>query len=128
MHAPRPGPLPSLARAGSDQLTLELGQAAEHSQHEPPMWGGRIRPSVIERPKAGLIVGNSREGVEQVARGAGQPIQAGDKDDITGAKGAQKEGQLGAVGAGPADLLTKDLLGSSGFQLSDLRIKGLTVG
>ena len=82
----------ALTGSRPDQVPLELGQAAQHSQHQAAVRGSGVGPIVIERPKARLFVGNSRKGVEQVARGTGEPIQAGDEDDITGAEGAQKAG------------------------------------
>ena len=45
--------LPALARPGHDQLTLELGQAAEHSQHQPAMGCCGIGPSILEALEAG---------------------------------------------------------------------------
>src|SRR3954471_24051330 len=46
----------------------------------------------------------------------------------TGCQRAHEAGQFGAVGASPADLLAKDLLGPCSLQLGDLGIEGLTVG
>src|SRR4051812_42768025 len=128
MHASRPGPLPAFPRARPDQFTLELGQAAEHGQHQAAMRGRRICPSILQGPKAGLFLSKSREGVEEIAGGAGQPVEAGDEHDITGCQRAHEAGQFGAVGASPADLLAKDLLGPCSLQLGDLGIEGLTVG
>ena len=58
-------PLPALARPCHDQLTLELGQAAEHSQHQPTMGCCGIGPSILEALEAGA---NGSQDVEQVAR------------------------------------------------------------
>ena len=38
----------ALACPGHDQLTLELGQAAEHSKHQPAMDCRGIGPSILE--------------------------------------------------------------------------------
>src|SRR3954465_8419664 len=112
MHAPRPGPLPALSRARPDQFTLELGETAQDGQHEPAMWCRRIRPSILQGPKAGLFLRNSSEGIEQIAGGASQPGEAGDEHDITSAERAHEAGQFGAVSTSSADLLAKDLLGT----------------
>jgi hypothetical protein len=58
---------PSLPSACSDQLSLELSQAAEHGQHLSPVRSGRIRPGVVQRLEARLLIGYRGEGVHQVA-------------------------------------------------------------
>src|SRR3954470_14686871 len=115
MHAARPGPLPAFACARPDQLPLELGGTAQDGQHEPAMWCCRIRLSILQGPKAGLFLRNSSEGIEQIAGGASQPVEAGDDHDITGAERAHEAGQFGAVSTSSADLLAKDLLGTGGL-------------
>src|SRR3954463_1230431 len=112
MHAARPGPLPAFACARPDQLPPELGETTQDGQHEPAMWCRRIRPSILQGPKAGLFLRNSSEGIEQIAGGASQPVEAGDEHDITGCQRAPEAGQFGAVGPSPADLLAEDLLGT----------------
>ena len=65
-------PLSCLARPGHDQLTLELGQAAEHSQHQPTMGCCGIGPSILEALEAGATLADGSQDVEQVARRPGQ--------------------------------------------------------
>src|SRR4051794_31458385 len=116
MHASRPGPLPALPRARPDQFPLDLGQAAEHGQHQAAMRGRRICPSILQGPKAGLFLSKSREGVEEIAGGAGQPVEAGDEHDITGCQRAHEAGQFGAGGASPLTFSPKTLSAPSAFR------------
>src|SRR4051812_12259383 len=111
MHAAIPGPLAAFPGARPDQFTLELGETTQDGQHQAAMRGRRICPSILQRAEAGLFLCESREGVEEIAGGARQPVEAGDEHDITGAEGAHEAGQFGAVGTSPADLFGKDLFG-----------------
>src|SRR5215813_2642613 len=52
-HAAGFGALPAVVRTRSDQLALELGQAAEHSEHQPAVRRGRVRPCILQRFEAG---------------------------------------------------------------------------
>jgi hypothetical protein len=118
----------TLAGARPDQLSLKLGQAAEHSQHQSAVRGRGIRPGVVEGPEASLLIGNGRQGVQQVASLAGEPIKAGHENPVSWGKRAQEARKLRTVCPCAAHLLPEDLLGSRCLELSDLGIKGLTVG
>jgi hypothetical protein len=51
-------------------MALELSEASEYRQHQPPMWGGCIAPRITERLEASASIGNSSQGVEQIPGGA----------------------------------------------------------
>jgi hypothetical protein len=61
------GALTAFPGAGSDKLSLEFGEAAEHRQHQPAMRRGGIGPRVPERAEAGAALGDVGKDVEQVA-------------------------------------------------------------
>ena len=65
LDAPRHGPPAAFVRANTDQFPLEFGKAAKHSQHEPTMRSGRIRPGIRDRAEAGPFLCDSGEHVEQ---------------------------------------------------------------
>ncbi len=54
----------ALAYPGHDQLTLELGQAAEHSKHQPAMGRRGIGPSILEALEAGAAIADGSQNVE----------------------------------------------------------------
>src|SRR5262249_30445523 len=58
----------TLTRTGTDQLTLKLGQAAKHGQHQPAMRGSGVRPSGLERTEARTTLAIFVQHVQQVAR------------------------------------------------------------
>ncbi len=66
-HALRHGFCASLPGSGSDQLTLELSQAAEHRQHQTSVRGGRVSPCIVERAKRDPALGEAGENVQQVS-------------------------------------------------------------
>jgi hypothetical protein len=51
-HTLRHRPCAPFAGSGQDQAPFELCQSSQHRQHQPPMWGGRIRPRVLRRPES----------------------------------------------------------------------------
>jgi len=50
--------LASLASARADQLTLELGEAAEHREHQAAVRRRGVGPGVLERAKARTALGD----------------------------------------------------------------------
>ena len=52
----------AFARPRADQLALELGQPAQHGQHQPPVRGRGVGPCVAEGSEPGLAVGDRRRG------------------------------------------------------------------
>ena len=51
-----------------DQLALELGQATEHRQHEPPVRRRGVGPGVAKRTEGGAPFSDSSKNVQQIAR------------------------------------------------------------
>ncbi len=76
----------SLLRAGArtDQLALELGQAAQDGQHQAAVGRGGVGPGIAQGPEPGLAAGDRRQGVEKIAGGASQPVQPGHHQHVAG--------------------------------------------
>src|ERR1700683_3163954 len=72
----------AFARAGADQLPLELDEAAEHGEHQAAVRRRRASPCVAERSEAGAKAGDRREGVREVARRLRQATEAGDHEHV----------------------------------------------
>jgi hypothetical protein len=66
--------LPAFAGSGADQFALELRQAAEHGQHQPPVCGRCVGPHVGEGSKLGFLAADCRQSVEKVS---GRACQTG---------------------------------------------------
>src|SRR5262245_16266026 len=66
-HAASFGALPAVICTRSDQFTLELGQAAEHRDHQLAVRRGGIRPGVMKRTEASTGLADRIDDVEQVA-------------------------------------------------------------
>ena len=54
-----------LTGAGTDQLTLQFGQATKDRQHQASVRGGRVRPHIPKRFEAGAFGGDSSKRIEQ---------------------------------------------------------------
>src|SRR5262245_63361236 len=65
--APSLGAGSAIASAGTNQLSLELGQTSENREHQPAMRCGGIRPTVLQAAEAGFTLGNGGHDVEQIA-------------------------------------------------------------
>src|SRR5262249_52783876 len=70
------GALPAVVCTGSDQFTLEFGQAAEHRDHQLAVRRGGIRPGVMKRTEAGTGLADRIDDVEQVAGRAREAVEA----------------------------------------------------
>src|SRR5690348_2633357 len=53
----------ALTGARADQISLELGQPAEHGQHQTAVCRGGVGPCVAERAETGFPIGDRRERV-----------------------------------------------------------------
>ena len=82
VDAPRLGAFAAFARAGADQLALELGKPAKHGEHQPPVRGRGVRPCVAKGTKARALLGDLRQRVEKVARRTRQTIKARHKQGV----------------------------------------------
>src|SRR5208337_3356819 len=54
-HAARLGPRPAFSGSCADQFALELCQAAEHGEHQPPVRGRDVGPCVAQGSETGLL-------------------------------------------------------------------------
>ena len=63
---------------------IELGQAAQHRQHQPPVRAGGVRPGVLQRTEAGSPLRDGIDDVEQVAGRARQPVDIVDALGLAG--------------------------------------------
>ena len=127
LDAPGLRPLAALARAGADQLPLELGKPREHRQHQPTMRGGGVCPGVPERAEGGPALGDGAQGVEQVAGGARQASEPRDQHKVAWSESSKEPPQLLAITARAARLLLEDPLRAFGRELGKLGIEGLPV-
>jgi hypothetical protein len=62
--AVRHGARPAFARAGVDEIALELRPPAEHGQHQPTMRCRGVGSGVAERSESSLLVRDRRQNVE----------------------------------------------------------------
>jgi hypothetical protein len=85
-----------------DQLALELGEAAQPSEHQATMGGGGVGPGIAQRPEPRLLLGDRREGVEQIPGRSCQPVQPGHHQHVVRLDRLQRAAKLGAVGLRPA--------------------------
>ena len=56
----------------ADQLTLELGQTAEHGQDQAAMRGRRVGPGIGNGAEGALRLANGVQRVEEITSGPGQ--------------------------------------------------------
>src|SRR5262249_12314851 len=119
-HAACFGALPAVVCTRSDQFTLELGQAAEHCDHQLAVRRGGIRPGVMKRTEASTGLADRIDDVEQVAGRAREAIEAGDDKHIAGFQPANHLRQLGPVSLRARDLLFENVAAAGGLQLGDL--------
>src|SRR5262245_46646722 len=66
-HSPRLGTRSAIASAGTNQLSLELSQATEHCEHQPPVRRCGICPCVPETAEAGFPIADGGHDIEQIA-------------------------------------------------------------
>jgi hypothetical protein len=76
-------PSPVRARIRSRSNSAE---AAEDSQHQAAMRCGGVGPRIAERPETGFLLRDGREGVEEIARRAGEPIEPDHEEHVVGLK------------------------------------------
>src|SRR5208283_4936891 len=87
VNAPRLGAFAAFARAGADQLALELGKPAKHGEHKPPVRRRGVRPRVAKRTEARALLGDLRQRVEKVARRTRETIKARHKQRVAVVEG-----------------------------------------
>jgi len=122
------GPAATLRRSGADEIALHIRQAAEDGQHQPPGAGGSIGPGLGERAELCVGIGDALDDGEQVEGGAGETVDAGDRDHVTGREVLEHALQLAAIDPGTAGLLAVELGAPLDAKLGDLGIECLPVG
>lgn len=117
----------ALARAGADQLALELCKARQHRQHEPTVRGGGVGPGVAERAEHGALLGDAAEDVEQVPCRARQPVEPGHQHHVAGREGREASVKLRTLALSSRDLLAEHTDCARSLQLGQLRVERLPV-
>jgi hypothetical protein len=95
---------------GLDQLPLEFRQPTKHSQHQPPMRRGGVRPGIRVRVEPRAFLRDRSEHVQQIPRATRQPIQPSDQQNIASAQRSDRFREGLPIGHGATDLLSKHLL------------------
>jgi hypothetical protein len=80
-----PGGGQSRGRAFADEVAFELGQGGEDVEDELAAGGGGV-DRLLEAPESDPAVGESGDGVDQVAQGAAEPVELRDDQGVTGAQ------------------------------------------
>ena len=81
-RTPRACAASALRRSGRGLAPAQLGQSAQHREHQPPVRCCRVGPSIREGPEPRTGLGGRVQDVEEVPRRAGQPIQPRDQQHI----------------------------------------------
>ena len=125
--APGPRTLPSLPGAGPDQLSFELGQAAQDGQHQPSVRCRRVRPGVAQRPEPRTLLSDGIQDVEKVTGRSSQAIEPSDHENVALIQRLYKPRKLLTIGSRTADLLPENPVTIGDLELSDLGRQRLTV-
>src|SRR4051794_29323002 len=118
-------PLASLARPGTDQPAVELGQAAEHGDHEATLWRGRVGPGVANRAEGRTLAGDPVEDVEEIARRSSQAIEPRHHEHVAGVELGDRPVKLRPIGDRAGNLLLENLGAAGRAQSLDLSPEGL---
>jgi hypothetical protein len=127
LHAARLGAGSTFGSAAADQLPLELGQSAQDGQHQATMRRGGVGPGIAQGPEPGLLAGDRRQGVKQIASGSRQPVETCHHQHVTRTQHIEQAAELGAVGPGPACHFPIDLLAAGVGELAHLGVNALAV-
>jgi hypothetical protein len=127
----RVGFLPSLtpfatARARPSPVRARISSCSNSAK--PASIVSIRRPcGVVVSAKAGLLLGDRRQDVEQVARRSRQAIEPRHQKHVAGVELVERTAKLGAIGRRAAGRLTPHLLRAGGPQLLHLRVDALAV-
>jgi hypothetical protein len=105
----------------ADQVAFELGQGREHMEDQLAARGGGV-DRLMEAVEPDAALGQSGDGVDQVAQGAAQAVEFPDDRGIAGAQLVQDLVEGGAVGAGAAGRLGEHPIAAGGLQRVDLEL------
>lgn len=117
----------AFAGAGTDQVALELRQAAEHGEHKATVRRRGVGPCIAKRPEPGLLAGDRRKGIEKIACRARQPVEPRHHEHVAGAERVNRPAKLHAVGLGSARHFAEHFFGSGVGQGCNLRVDALAV-
>ena len=126
-HAARHCPLAAFVCASPDQFPLEFSQAAEHSQHKPPMGSRRICPRVSQGTEACVLLRYRRKHVQQVRRAAGEPVQPGHQQRVPAPRASIARCSCRLSVFAPETFSAKTLSATSSLERSVLRVQCLAV-
>ena len=89
-YTARLGAHPALGGAGADQVALDIGQPAEHGDHQAAGRCRRIGPWLGERAELCLAIHDRLHDGKQVEGRAGKPIDARDQYGVAGIESGER--------------------------------------
>jgi hypothetical protein len=126
--ASRHGPCSAFAGARPDQIALELRQPAKHGQHQAAVRCRGVGPCVAKGFETGVLGGDRRERVQQVAGGSRQPVEPRHRQHVAGVEHVEQPAKLCAVGLRAARHFAEHLFASGLGELAHLSVNALAVG
>jgi hypothetical protein len=123
LHASSYRSRPTFSRSRANQLTLELSQSSENSQHQSTVWRRRIGPHIPKRSKSGFSLSDLGQDVQQITSGSGKTIQPRDDHRVALLDGVEKLPELRPVSPSTTGLFPKDFGAPGGFQVPKLCIQ-----
>jgi len=121
-------PVAALCGPGADKIALHVGQAAEHSQHQPPGAGAGVGPRFLERAELRLGVRDALDDGKQIEGAASQPVDARHRHHVPRGEGVEQFEKLAAVAVRARHLLAVNLCTARAAQLRKLGVERLPVG
>ena len=102
-----PGPCRRYPLDGSlaDDLALELADAAEEGEQEPPLRGRGVEPGLLQGLDLRICLVNLADDAEQVPDGAAEPREFSDDNDVARAQSVEQVPELRPVAPRAAHLL-----------------------
>jgi hypothetical protein len=124
------GAIPSLCRPGANQVSLNIGQAAEYRQHQPPGACAGVGPRLGRGSKLRLGVHDALDDAKQVEGAARQPVDPRHRHHVAGGQLAEHPVKLAPVGSRASHLLAVNVpAAASGLaKLLTLAVERLPVG
>ena len=92
----------------ADELPLELADAAEEGEQEPPLRRRGVEPGLLERLDLGPGLVDLTDDAEEVPDGAAEPRQLRDDHDVALPQGVKQASELRPVAPRAAHLLLVD--------------------
>jgi hypothetical protein len=124
------GAAPTLGGAGTDKVALDIGQPAQHREHQAPGAGAGVSPRLRQGSELRLRVHDALDDAEQIEGAARQPVNPRYRHDVAGGQLAKHPVQLAPVGTRAGRLLAADVAAaaSGGAKLLKLAVEGLPHG